>query len=428
MKSLLRGPIASGTLRTSIVLGGRLLIQAGTLLLVARALGPDAFGAFAGIAALAVLLGAFGTHGTHLILLQEMSRNAARRDAVLVYAIPSTLVSGSILLALYLGICELAFVGLEVPIWILLAIGFAETVLQPLIALMTAEHLALGRVARSQILQILPLSLRLGAIVLVLITAARNPLAAYAAGYALASLVALLVVARDRPAPWPRVREWHMPNRVQLGEATSFAALNLSAAGPAELDKALATGLLPPAMAGGYAAGARIVGAATLPVMALMLAALPRLFREGTSGDGGRRLQRWLFATAGLYGVMIGAALWLAVPLIIWLLGKDYDPIRSMMPWLCAAVPGMTLRSAAGNVLMTHGRPWARFAFEILGLALLAALAPILIRQWGATSMPIALFCAEWGMACLGLALVFRFASGNSIPSATVSPGANHGR
>ena len=48
------GPIARGTLRTTFVPGLRLPVQAGTLLLVARMLGPQQFGAFAGVAALMV--------------------------------------------------------------------------------------------------------------------------------------------------------------------------------------------------------------------------------------------------------------------------------------------------------------------------------------------------------------------------------------
>lgn len=48
---MLNGPIARATIRTSFVLGLRLLVQAGTLLLVARMLGPADYGAFAAIAA-----------------------------------------------------------------------------------------------------------------------------------------------------------------------------------------------------------------------------------------------------------------------------------------------------------------------------------------------------------------------------------------
>lgn len=44
MLSIAKGPIARGTVRTSAVLGLRLLVQAGTLLLVAWLLGPRTCG------------------------------------------------------------------------------------------------------------------------------------------------------------------------------------------------------------------------------------------------------------------------------------------------------------------------------------------------------------------------------------------------
>ena len=98
------GPIAKSTIQTSFVLGLRLLIQAGTLLLVARMLGPNEFGIFAGVAALAVLIGTFSTFGTHLVLLGEMSKDPHQREHILSYAVPTTLIGGSLLFVLYLCI------------------------------------------------------------------------------------------------------------------------------------------------------------------------------------------------------------------------------------------------------------------------------------------------------------------------------------
>ncbi|MDE2179214.1 MAG: oligosaccharide flippase family protein, partial [Xanthomonadaceae bacterium] len=98
----MKGPIARATLRTSAVLGVRLFVQAGTLLLVARMLGPHDFGAFAGVAALAVMLGTLSTFGTHIVLLAEVSRDPQRRAGVLPFALSTTLICGSLLFALYL--------------------------------------------------------------------------------------------------------------------------------------------------------------------------------------------------------------------------------------------------------------------------------------------------------------------------------------
>ena len=129
---MLNGPIARATIRTSFVLGLRLVVQAGTLLLVARMLGPADYGAFAAIAALAVLMGTFATFGTHLVLLAEVSKAPRQRQPVLAYAVPTTLISGSVLLLLYLAAGKFWLANASVPLQVMACIGLAETLLLPL--------------------------------------------------------------------------------------------------------------------------------------------------------------------------------------------------------------------------------------------------------------------------------------------------------
>lgn len=404
MVQITKGPIARGTIRTSFVLGLRLVVQAGTLLLVARMLGPHQFGAFAGVAALAVILGTLSTFGTHLVLLGEVSKEPVRRENVLPYAVPSTLLCGGILLAIYLLICTLALREVGVPIQVLVAIGVTETVLQPLFGLPAIEHLALGRIARSQLLTTLPLVLRLAAAAAVFLLLPADPLAAYGYGYFIASLLALAIVTFTMPAPWPRLNRWRFPGKAELSEAAGYAALNVTAVSPSELDKTLATKLLPLAASGVYAAGARVIGAATLPVVAMILSTLPRLFRE--SQDQPKRTTRllyWIFGAALAYSVALAVVLWFIAPLFVWLFGPKYHGIEHVIHWLCLAVPGMALRLAAGGVLMAMGKPWMRVGFEVAGLVILVIAAVILTAHFGAIGMPLALVCSEWAMTVIGI-------------------------
>ncbi|MGH8292947.1 MAG: lipopolysaccharide biosynthesis protein, partial [Gammaproteobacteria bacterium] len=408
MISITKGPIARGTIRTGIVLGLRLLVQAGTLLLVARLLGPREYGAFAGVAALAVVLGTVSTFGTQLVLLGEVSRDAARRAQILQYAVPFTLLCGTILLGIYLLLCTTVLHEAGVSISVLIAIGATELLLQSLLSLPAAEHLALGRIARSQLLTTLPLALRLAAAAAVILLRPANPLAAYGYGYFIASVIALVIATATMPAPWPRLRLWRLPNKTELREAAGYAALNVTATTPAELDKTLATKLLPLATSGLYAAGARVIGAATLPVVAMMLSALPRLFREGQ--DKVRqtgRLLRWVFGAAFAYGVALAIVLWFIAPVFVWLFGPRYTGIPHIVHWLCLAVPGMALRLVAGNVLMALGKPWMRAGFEVAGVVLLIIAAVILTAYLQATGMALALACSEWVMAVLGCMMVY---------------------
>ncbi|MGH8278125.1 MAG: lipopolysaccharide biosynthesis protein, partial [Gammaproteobacteria bacterium] len=303
---LTQGPIARGTIRTSFVLGLRLVVQAGTLLIVARMLGPHEFGAFAGIAALAVILGTLSTFGMHLILVGEVSRDPLRRDAVLRYAIPWTLLCGSVLFGIYLLICVTALREAAVGVQVLLLLGITETLLQPLIILGASEHHGLGRVARSQLLAVLPLSLRLAAAATVFGLGLHDPLVAYAYGYGCASLLGFAVVLFTLPAFWPGPGRWRLPAWTQLREAFSYAVINITKAGPAELDKTLATKLLALDAAGLYAAGARVIGAITLPITAMMVSSLPRLFREGQAKpERTGRLLRWMFSVAAGYSIVL---------------------------------------------------------------------------------------------------------------------------
>jgi O-antigen/teichoic acid export membrane protein len=408
LASRVQGPIARGTIRTTGVLGLRLVVQAGTLLLVARMLGPDQFGAFAGVAALAVILGTLATFGTHLVLLGEASKEPARRAQVLPYAVPFTLLCGSMLLVVYLLICTFALDETSVPTTALIAIGATETLLQPLFGLPAIEHMALGRIARSQLLTTLPLALRLAAAAVVFLLASGNLLAAYSYGYSLASLIALVVATVTMPLPWPTLSTWRLPNGAELRNAVGYAALNITATSPAELDKTLAAKLLPLAASGMYAVGARVIGAVTLPVTAMMLSALPRLFREGQGqSKHTARLLRWIFAAALGYSTALAVLLWLAAPSFVWLFGSRYQGIEHTIHWLTLAVPGMALRMAAGSTLMALGKPWTRVGFEVTGLVALIVAAATLIPYLGATGMPLALACSEWVMALTGFGALY---------------------
>lgn len=406
----MKGPIARGTIRTTFVLGLYLLVQAGTLLLVARMLGPQQFGIFAGMAALAVMLGTLSTFGTNIVLLGEVAKAPSRRWLILPYAIPTTIIFGGTLLVIFLAVCLLA---LRIPSasWlVLLTIGVTELCLQPLFSLTVYEHHGLGRIARSQLLKVLPLVLRLVVAAGLFLAHPTNPLAAYAYAYPLISLVALVLAVRTLPSGWPALKQWRLPRFTELRNAAGYATQAMTASGPEELDKTLATKLLPLATAGVYAVGARIIVAATLPVNAMLASAMPRLFREGQDRAGrSRRLLLWVLGATLAYLLATTLALWLIAPLFGWLFGAKYHHLDQIVRWLCLAVPGLALRMVTGTILMTLGRPWVRVGFEITGLAVLAGTSVALTAQIGALGMPLSLAISEWTMAIIGIALAWRF-------------------
>ena len=407
---MLNGPIARATIRTSFVLGLRLLVQAGTLLLVARMLGPADYGSFAAIAALAVLMGTFATFGTHLVLLAEVSRDSSQRESVLAYAVPTTLISGSALFLLYLTAGQFWLAKASVPLQVMACIGLAETLLLPLYLLPATEDLALEKTARSQLLVIFPLTLRMVVAGIVMLAAPPEPLVLFAWLYLATALLALATIKICKPHAWLHPRQWRLPNRAQLKYSAGYATLSLTAAGPSELDKMLAVKLLPLGVSGLYAAASRVIGAATLPVTALLLSALPRLFRQaGERNAQSQRLNRWIYLSVLVYGIALAGLLWLAAPAVQRLFGSQYHGMDTMLRWLCLAVPGLVLRLTVASILMTQNKPWLRAGFEVLGMAILAVSSFALYPQFGSKGMALALAASEWAMVLAGMVFIKKY-------------------
>ena len=401
---MFKGAIARSTIRTSFVLGLRLVVQAGTLLLVARMLGPEQYGAFAAIAALAVLMGTFATFGTHFVLLVEVAKDPSQSQSILAYAVPTTMISGGALCLLYLVAGRLAFDDTSVPMVAIACIGLTETLLLPLYSLPVAEELALEKTARSQLLVVFPLALRMAVAILVMLTSPAQPLFVFAWLYLATALLALAAIKIYKPQAWLSAKHWKLPNRAELKCSAGYAMLSFTAAGPGELDKMLAVKLLPLGVSGVYAAASRVVGAATLPVTALLLSALPRLVRHaGPHSANSQRLNCWIYLGVLVYGLLLACFLWLAAPTIQRLFGSYYDGLDSMLQWLCIAVPGLALRMTVANHLVTRNQPWLRAAFEVLGMVSLAIAAFILYPILGPKGMALALAVSEWGMVGFGL-------------------------
>ena len=92
------------TIHLSIGQGFRLVIQAAYFVLIARSLGPDAYGAFVTVVAMAALLGPFSGLGTANLFIKNV--RSSKREAAICWGngILLTVFSGSLLSALGLGL------------------------------------------------------------------------------------------------------------------------------------------------------------------------------------------------------------------------------------------------------------------------------------------------------------------------------------
>ena len=392
----LQGPIASASIRTTGVLGLRLLFQAGHLIVLARLLGPSQFGLLAAVMASAMLLGKLATFGTQYPLLRNAAQQGHTEASVLSYALPTTLTTGLILFSIFLPATYwLTLAEQNFGIWPLLAIAIAELLTAPLITLFAMAHLGHGRIASSQLIQALPLGLRFIAATVLLIMQPDLPLLLYAVLYVGTSVITLAAMLCTKAANPPNIKEWRLPRLAELKEAASFGLMDVATAAPSEIDKAIAPYLLTPHLSGLYAVAGRTVGALTLPVSAMMLSALPRLFRATKPGRD-NLLLRYTILFSLAYSIVLAIALWWLAPFIGRLFGPAYTSLKEILHIFCFAVPAMALRVVANSTLMSLGQPIKRASCELLGITILIISAAILGPHFGVSGLALSYVISQW--------------------------------
>lgn len=408
MRRLFSGAIAQGSIRSALILFLRLLAQALTLVLLARVLGAAGFGEFMALAALSIIFGSLSSLGTHLILLGDVSKDPGSRHEILSFAVPTTLLVGGGLFLIYNVSAYWAFRGVDVDWNAVAALGFAEIIVQPLVNIASMELLAYGQIARSQLMNILPLLLRLLALIGVFVLSLEVSLTFFSVAYLMACVIGLIFALHILPESWPRVKAWRILTPLEFHRSIGYAVLNLTYLGPNEIDKVVAIKLVPAEVAGLYGVGNRIIGAVTLPIVALLTAAMPQMFREsdGAFPRNHSRLNLLILLIALIYGGFASVALYLALPFFEWLFGAGYSNLGAVMPWLAVAIPGLALRMAVGAILVTQSRPWVVAAIELFGMGCLLFAALVFTRDFMYSGMSMALALAEWCMALVGVRMI----------------------
>jgi O-antigen/teichoic acid export membrane protein len=400
------GNLVRNSVLTAGVLALRLATQAATLILLTRLLQPAMYGHYASVAALAVVMGLLPSLGSGYVLLSKASGNLLAAGDIWRYAWPLTIAMGVVLWPIYIGLASWLSEA-ELGWQVLLLIGAAELLATPFTNLLSFALQAGERVPLSQLLQWLPLGLRVLAALPCFTLPLTQRLPAYAGLQLVASLIGLSVgwwvVNRHVPLDW-------RPRRArcaELKDGGTYAAMLLVAANPTELDKIVAVRQVGGTEAGLYTAGSRVMGALVMPVLAMLLSAQPRLFRHARTADPNMgRLIRTLFAAALAWGILSGAILALASPLLPWLFGNSYAQTARLMPWMAVTAPFLSLRLAAGSVLVASGHPLERIAFEFFGIACLLIGMLTLTKSYGVLGLVAAVIMAEIAMALLGTGMV----------------------
>lgn len=404
----MKGKLARNSLGTAAMLGLRLATQATVLVLLTRLLGPGFYGSYAALASLVVILGVLPNLGAGFVMLARGRHGTAGIADVWRYAWPTIVALGTLLIVVYV-LAARHLTDPSIPYATLLVLGLTELLLTPFTQLLTFALQARELVPLSQCVQWIPLGLRVPAALMCFEVPEIHRLSAYVflqmgsslAGVAIGTWITGHFVKLD----WrPRLATGR-----EIREGVSYALMNLVAANPTELDKVLALRMVGPQPAGIYAATSRVMSVSVLPVTAMLLSALPRLFRHaGQPTQAGHRLIGIIALLSILWGVASGGLILLCSPVLPWLLGASFRETTTLLRWMAFAAPMMSLRLSAGSILVSFGKPYQRIAFELLGITVLVVSMLALAPGYGLHGLAIAMMTAEGTMAIHGWWLVYR--------------------
>jgi O-antigen/teichoic acid export membrane protein len=352
--------IASSTLAkdTLWVVAGqalRLGIQVVYFVVIARALGAHDYGLYVGVLAIVAIAAPFASLGSGNLLIKHVARDAASFPPQWGRALATTLVTGTLLLALVVAGARL-WLPSSVPWQLVMVVGGADLVFVRLVDVSAQAYQAHRRLARTALLQLLLSPLRL-LFALGLAAATPSPTALqwgwfYLLSALLGAVGAVMLVNRELGAP----RFLTQQLGSELREGAYFAGTLSAQSATNDIDKAMLVRLASLEATGIYAAAYRMVDMAFLPVGSLLVATYSHFFRHGVQGlEATARYARSLLGIAACYGVLSGALLYFLAPVLPLILGTEYQQAVSAVQWLATLPLLKTVHYLGANALTGAG-------------------------------------------------------------------------
>ncbi|HEX7966383.1 MAG TPA: oligosaccharide flippase family protein [Gammaproteobacteria bacterium] len=374
------GALARNTLWMILGQGVRLLVQFAYFVLIARLLHREGYGAFSGAVALVAVLSPFAGWGSGNLLVKNVARDPSSFPRYWGRALTVTILSAGLLTLLALA---LAWLILPVPLMLVLWVAVSDLLFTRLLDTAALAFQAVHKLLKTALLSVLFSLVKLAGALLLLWLDGGDRLMTWAllylAGSALAAVIGCAWVSLELGLP-----RWDMAGwRREFGEGFYFASSFSAQRIYMDSDKALLTRLGSLEAAGIYTAGARIVEVAFIPVYSLLAAAYARFFTSGQQGVRGTlALSRRLLPYALAYSACAGIGLYLAAPLLPWLLGDEFAESVGAVRWLAAVPVLMTLHRFAADSLTGAGWQARRTHIEFGAAALNVALNLALVPYW----------------------------------------------
>jgi O-antigen/teichoic acid export membrane protein len=353
------------TTHLSIGQGLRLVIQAAYFVLVARSLGPDAFGAFVTVVAMAALLGPFSGLGTANLFIKNV--RSGKRTAAICWGngIVLTVLSGSVLAAVGLGLSLI--LQLKTSAFVVIMVGVSDLVFLKVTELAASGFAALDRMTQTSIQTVVVSLLRLAGIATLVITVHPVTLDRWVVVYLLTGLLGTAYAVVKGSQLWGRPATDVPALRQDVAEGVFFSIAGSATTVYNDIDKIMLSRLADLSATGVYAAAYRVIDVTMTPVRSLAAAAYPQFFRKGLAGIAATYPYALsLIAKTVIYGSLAAAGLWLFAPVLPHVLGPKYEAVVPAVRWL-ALIPFLRcIHSFLADSLSGAGLQPTRTSIQVL--------------------------------------------------------------
>jgi O-antigen/teichoic acid export membrane protein len=367
------------TTHLSIGMGFRLVIQAAYFVLIARSLGPDAYGGFVAVVAMAAILGPFSGMGTPNLFIKNV--RSGKRDAAICWGngLLLTIFSGTLFSALLLGLSYVFH--MKTSPFVVSIVCISDLILMKITELVVFGFAALDRMKQTSIQGVVVSLLRLVGIAALILFVHRVTLNRWVLVYLLCSILGTIY------AVWKGSQLWGLPKfqtaalLEDVSEGVFFSISNSATTVYNDIDKVMLSKLSDLAATGVYAAAYRIIDVSMTPVRSLVAAAYPQFFRRGVGGVRATYpYALGLISKVALYGGFAFAGLWVFAPLLPHILGSKYEAVVPALRWL-ALIPFLRcfhvlLADALSGAGFQRTRAAIQVLMALLNIALNMAILP----------------------------------------------------
>jgi O-antigen/teichoic acid export membrane protein len=353
------------TTHLSIGQGFRLVIQAAYFVLIARSLGPDAYGAFVTVVAMAALLGPFSGLGSPNLFIKNFRSGKRKAATCWGNGILITVLSGTLLSALGTGLSLV--LGLKTPPFVVIIVCISDLVLVKVIDLAAFGFTALDRMSQTSIQSVVFSLLRLGGIATLILVAHPVTLDQWVVVYLLTSLLGTAYAVAKGWQLWGCPETDLRALREDVTEGVFFSIAGSAATVYNDIDKIMLSRLGDLAATGVYGAAYRVIDVTMTPVRSLAAAAYPQFFRKGAGGMAATyRYALSLIAKTAVYGLLASGGLWLFAPALPHVLGSRYEAVVPAVRWLALIPLLRCVHSFLADALSGAGRQPARTGIQAL--------------------------------------------------------------